>query len=156
MLESQDSDAAILWEDVMALLAARGDLNQSIIAMIDSCAPVSMDDETFHISTPLGFVQRKITQNAAAVEECLEQASFTHLRLVVDLVKDARPVRVASEVSPEELTHLTQVTSAPVPQRAAVVAPPAPQVVAAIPHARAGSPLGLAYDETEAKNFQVT
>ena len=128
MLESQDSDAAILWKDVMALLAARGDLNQSIIAMIDSCAPVSMDDETFHISTPLGFVQRKITQNAAAVEECLEQASFTHLRLVVDLVKDTRPVRVASEVSPEELTHLTQVTSAPVPQRAAVVAPPAPQV----------------------------
>ena len=62
MQDIQDSDAAILWEDVMALLSARTDVNQSIKAMIDSCVPVSMDDETFHVSTTLGFAQRRITQ----------------------------------------------------------------------------------------------
>ena len=112
---SQDSDAAILWEDVMALLSERTDLNQSIIAMIDSCTPTSMDDETFHISTSLGFAQRKISQNASIIEECLEQASFTHLTLVVDLVKDVRTVRVSNEVSPEELSRLAQATSSAAP-----------------------------------------
>jgi len=125
---NQDSDAAILWEDVMALLSERTDLNQSIIAMIDSCTPTSMDDETFHISTSLGFAQRKISQNAPIIEECLEQASFTHLTLVVDLVKDSRTVRVASEVSPEELTQLTQATSAPLAAPAVRRAPAPVQV----------------------------
>ena len=124
MQDIQDSDAAILWEDVMALLSARTDVNQSIKAMIDSCVPVSMDDETFHVSTTLGFAQRRITQQAPIIEECLEQASFTHLKLVVDLVKDTRVPRMTNEVSPEELTRLTQATN-PTPP---VVrqAPPAP------------------------------
>ena len=120
MASSQDSDAALLWEDVMALLSARDDVNRSVVAMIESCVPTSMDDETFHVSTTLGFAQRKVTQDAHIVEECLEQASFQHLALVVDLVKDTRTVRVASEVSPEELTRLSEVTSEPQPAPAPV------------------------------------
>jgi chromosomal replication initiator protein len=120
MASSQDSDAALLWEDVMALLSARDDVNRSVVAMIESCVPTSMDDETFHVSTTLGFAQRKVTQHAHIVEECLEQASFQHLALVVDLVKDTRTVRVASEVSPEELTRLSEVTSEPQPAPAPV------------------------------------
>ena len=111
MQQNLDSDAALLWEDVMALLAARDDLNQSIIAMIDSCVPTSMDDDSFHVSTTLAFAQRKISQHAPIIEECLEQASFQHLRFVVDLVKDTRAVRVASEVSPEELSRLAAQTN---------------------------------------------
>ena len=69
MTQNQDSDAAILWEDVMELLSARGDLNRATMAMIESCVPTSMDDETFHVSTTLGFAQRKISQHAHLVEE---------------------------------------------------------------------------------------
>ena len=115
MTQNQDSDAAILWEDVMELLSARGDLNRATMAMIESCVPTSMDDETFHVSTTLGFAQRKISQHAHIVEECLEQASFQHLTFVVDLVKDTRAVRVSNEVSPEELSRLSAATT-PAPQ----------------------------------------
>ena len=122
---SQESDAAILWQDVMALLSARDDINGSTLAMIDSCNPTYMDDESFHVSTSLGFAQRKISQHASIIEECLEQASFMPLTFVVDLVKDQRQLRTTSEVSPEELTRLTQATSSPViPQ-----APSATQMV---------------------------
>ncbi|MDO4403601.1 MAG: DnaA/Hda family protein [Atopobiaceae bacterium] len=115
MSASQDSDAAVLWDDVMALLAAREDINRSTVAMIESCVPTFMDDESFHVSTTLGFAQRKITQHASIVEACLEQASFQHLNFVVDLVKDNRTVRVSNEVSPEELSRLSAATSSPIP-----------------------------------------
>ena len=97
----------------MALLGARDDLNRSTLAMIESCTPVSMDDESFHVSTTLGFAQRKITQQASIIEECLEQASFQHLSLVVDLVKDTRTIRVSNEASPEEMRVLGA-SSAPI------------------------------------------
>lgn len=114
MQQGLDSDVTILWEDVMVLLSERQDLNQSTIAMINSCVPTSMDDETFHVSTTLGFAQRKISQHAPIIEECLAQASFQHLTLVVDLVKDTRAVRVSNEVTPDELSRLSAVASPPV------------------------------------------
>lgn len=125
MEQSQASDAAILWEDVMALLSTRDDITQATIAMIDSCTPTSLDNDTFHVSTTLGFAQRRISQSAPIIEECLEQAAFQHLTLVVDLVKENRTVRVANEVSPEELSRLAAATSSE-PVRTA--APARPQV----------------------------
>ena len=125
MEQSQASDAAILWEDVMALLSEREDITQATIAMIDSCTPTSLDNDTFHVSTTLGFAQRRISQSAPIIEECLEQAAFQHLTLVVDLVKENRTVRVANEVSPEELSRLAAATSSE-PVRTA--APARPQV----------------------------
>lgn len=126
MQTNQDSDAALLWEDVMSLLATREDVNKSTLAMIESCVPTSMDDETFHVSTTLAFAQRKISQHAHIIEECLRQASFQELKLVVDLVKDTRTVQISNEVSPEELTTLSGATTdfspAPAPQ-SAVAAP---------------------------------
>ncbi len=107
MEQSQASDAAILWEDVMALISARDDISQSTIAMIDNCTPLALDGETFRVSTPLAFAQRRITQHATIIEQCLEQAAFQHLTLVVDLVKDTRAARISNEVSPEELSRLS-------------------------------------------------
>ena len=120
---NQDSDAALLWEDVLALLSEREGINRSTLAMIESCTPTSMDDESFHVSTTLGFAQRKITQHARLIEECLEQASFQHLSFVVDLVKDNRTVHVSNEVSPAELTQLTAATSSPIPVQASIISP---------------------------------
>ena len=123
MVQNQDSDAAVLWDDVMALLSARDDINRSTLAMIESCTPVSMDDESFHVSTTLGFAQRKISQQARIIEECLEQASFHQLSFVVDLVKDTRTIRVSNEVSPEELRALSAATTPAAPVQAPVAAP---------------------------------
>lgn len=123
MVQNQDSDAAVLWDDVMALLGARDDLNRSTLAMIESCTPVSMDDESFHVSTTLGFAQRKITQQSSIIEECLEQASFQHLSLVVDLVKDTRTIRVSNEASPEEMRVLGASSAPIVPFREVVPEP---------------------------------
>ena len=121
MVQSQDSDAAILWEDVLALLSARDDVNQAVVAMIDSCTPTALDGDTFHISTSLGFAQRRITQQAPIIEECLEQAAFQHLTLVVDLVKDQRSIRVNNEASPEELSQARSATQiAPEPAKTVV------------------------------------
>lgn len=127
MQQSQDSDAAILWNDVLLLLAEREDIVPSTIAMLQSCTPTAMDAETFHIATTMGFAQRRISQSAPIIEDCLEQAAFQPLELVVDLVKDTRAVQTRNEVSPEELSRLTQATSTDLAQ----VAQPAPPVQAA-------------------------
>ncbi len=108
---SQDSDAILLWEDVVTLLDGQGGLNQSVMQMIKSCVPTSLDDDTFHISTTLGFVKSKILQHAPIIEDCLKQASFQDLSLAVDLVRDTKTVFVSSEVSPEELRQLSASTS---------------------------------------------
>ena len=142
MVASQDSDAALLWEDVLELISVRGDLNQSTVAMIESCVPTSMDEETFHVSTTLGFAQRKISQHASIIEECLEQASFQHLTLVVDLVKDTRTVRISNEVSPEELSRLS-----------AAVTPAPTTSVPAIPVVPAKAPAQVQNDSTP---YEVT
>ena len=122
MEQTLDSDAALLWEDVMELLRERPDLNPAALAMLQSCTPTAMDATSFHISTTMGFAQRKISQNAPLIEECLEQAAFQHLDLVVDLVKDTRTVHVSNEMTAEERSrlnaasssHLTPVVAAPV------------------------------------------
>ena len=126
MEQVQDSDAAILWEDVMALLRSREDINHATLAMIESCVPTSMDDESFHVSTTLGFAQRKISQHAHIIEECLEQASFMPLKLVVDLVKDNRTVHVSTEASAEDISRLGAASQTAAPVEQVVATPVAP------------------------------
>ncbi len=111
MQQVVDSDAALLWDDVMELLRERPDLNPAALAMLQSCTPTSMDATSFHVSTTMAFAQRKVSQNAPLIEECLEQAAFQHLTLVVDLVRDTRTVRVSNEVSPEEFSQLSAASS---------------------------------------------
>ena len=39
MQQVVDSDAALLWDDVMELLRERPDLNPAALAMLQSCTP---------------------------------------------------------------------------------------------------------------------
>jgi chromosomal replication initiator protein len=121
MQQFQESDAAILWNDVLTLLGEQQLVSQSILAMIASCTPTSIDGNSFHVSTPLGFVQHKIAQHASMIEDCLEQASFTHMNLSVDLVKDAQTPHITGGVSPEELRGLSHLAHTSTTER-----PPAP------------------------------
>lgn len=118
MNQELDSDAAILWDDVLTLLAERG-LPAATLAMLQSCRALSLDEEALHIGTNLGFAQRKISDQRGVIEECLQEAAFQPLKLVVELVKDraARQVETKSVISQGELSALSGAITqtAPVP-----------------------------------------
>ena len=130
MNEDTESDARILWDDVLILLKER-DMPPATLAMLQSCQPLSLDDEALHVGTNLGFAQRKIAQQREVIEACIEEAAFQHLDLVVDLVKDhdQHVVETRSVVSASELAQMGEsTTERTVPRTNSVVAP-APVVV---------------------------
>lgn len=104
MYQDNDSDAAILWNDVLVLLEQRG-LPAATLAMLRSCKATALDDEALHIATNLGFAQRRIAQQAPIIEECLEEAAFQHLAVIVELSKetDVKPVDTGSTITAAEL-----------------------------------------------------
>ena len=107
MYQENDSDAAILWEDVLAILEQRG-IAPATLAMFKSCQALSLDEEALHIGTNLGFAQRRIAQQSKLIEEALAEAAFMPLNVVVELVKDreTRPIETGSTVTPEELSSM--------------------------------------------------
>ncbi len=104
MYQENDSDAAILWDDVLALLEDRG-LPAATLAMFRSCQALSLDDEALHIGTSMGFAQRRIAQQSDIIEEALAEAAFEPLAVVVELVKGGapKPIETGSTVTPAEL-----------------------------------------------------
>ncbi len=93
---SQESDASLLWGDVLQALSTKG-LPAATRAMLDSCVATSMDDETFHVSTTTRFVQRSVSRQAAVIEAAIEEICFMPLRLVVDVAQDSAPRQVSTQ-----------------------------------------------------------
>lgn len=106
MEETQESDARALWGDALTLLGERN-MPPATLAMLGSCTPRSFDGETLVVETELAFAQRKITQQATAIEECLGQAAFQPVRLDVRLAQ-ANPagVETGAQVSRDEAAQL--------------------------------------------------
>ncbi len=104
MYEENDSDAAILWADVLALLKAQG-LPAATLAMFQSCKALSLDEEALHIGTRMGFAQRKIAQQSDVIETALQEAAFAPLKVVVELIKESepRPIETNSTITEAEL-----------------------------------------------------
>lgn len=106
MHEDTQSDAELLWNDVMVLLEQK-DTPAATVAMLRSTRPTALTDTELHISTGLSFAQRKIEQQRALIEACMEEAAFQHLDLVVDLnpqqQRQAAPVAVLSTEEVREL-----------------------------------------------------
>jgi chromosomal replication initiator protein len=133
MTSSQESDAIALWEDALTLLAERN-VAPATLAMLRSCQAVSFDGEKLTVSTNMGFAQRKISQQAPMIEECLEQAAFQSVGFEVMLTHDSvrRPVQTGAEMSREEVgrinTTAAAMESAPAPVSGAPKAAPAATV----------------------------
>ena len=125
MSGNMDSDAALLWQDVLVLLHER-DMEASTLAMVESCTPLSLEDDRLRISCSLSFAQRKIMQSADIIEECLEEAAFQPLKLSVELVKERRLVRPSSRVTTEEYERLSNHQETPAPSPATVDSSPLP------------------------------
>lgn len=125
----QDSDADILWHDVLMLLEAQG-IQPSLLAMLKSCSARSFDGESLHIETSMTFAQRKIMQHGTMIEGCLEQAAFQPVTLCVDLARDTMGThlhlteapRGAGHVGEEHQTHGPVQGTAPKPTRKPVIA----------------------------------
>lgn len=106
-----DSDAQILWNDVLDLLEGE-DIPASTLAMIKSCEAAGLDEGVLVIRTNLGFAQRKIVEQTPIIERCLATAAFQPMRLEVDLTKSkGETVTPTTSVTQEELAQLTRQTS---------------------------------------------
>ena len=105
MTTSLQSDAEVLWSDVCDAMRNRGSAPH-IIAMLESCTPQDLSAEALTVSTSR-FAKRQIQNNIAPIEECLQNAAFMPLKLVItDPDVAAQKIETKSEVSPDELRQL--------------------------------------------------
>ena len=81
---NQESDAQILWEDVVDMLAEDG-LAPSTLAMLQSCEALELTNDTLTISAKSGFVRRNVEKNAELIKSALERAAFQPMELAVSL-----------------------------------------------------------------------
>lgn len=111
----QESDAKILWHDVLGLLASKS-VAPATLAMLRSCDATAFDGSELHIATSMGFAQRKIVQQTPLIEECLEQAAFQHVSLVVELLQESAPAAIQTNatMTPDELSGLAGSSGEPV------------------------------------------
>lgn len=120
---SLESDADALWQDSLDLLTEEG-APAALLAMLQKCTPVQLEDGVLHVETPMRMVAKSVAKNAAIIEACLAQAAFEPVRLDVQFrqggaaAPTVAPVQAAPSPAP-----------APVPTAAAsqVAAEPAPQ-----------------------------
>ena len=131
---NMESDAQILWEDVVNMLEADG-LAPSTLAMFKSCQGVDIDGNTLVISAGSGFVRRNVEKNAATIKAALERAAFQPMELSVGINRTgtaAQPaIPVTSTAAAPQAQEQTAQAAAPAlsPQPATAPAPiptPAP------------------------------
>lgn len=95
---NMESDAQILWEDVVNMLEADG-LAPSTLAMFKSCQAVDIDGNTLVISAGSGFVRRNVEKNAATIKAALERAAFQPMELTVGINRTGTAAQPAIPVA---------------------------------------------------------
>ena len=108
-----ESDAEALWQDAMDLLRAR-ELPEAVLAMLQNCTPISLEDATLRLTTPMRLVLKTVTKHTPVIEECLAQAAFEPIRLNVEFAPaagSATPVAPRSTMTREEADRLAAETS---------------------------------------------
>ncbi len=130
---SIELDPEDLWQDTLDLLEQEG-LPESILAMLRSCTPTGVDENTLHVVTPMRLVLKTVSKNADLLEKCLSAAAFQdgmHLDLAL-AEKDGKPAQKAaatSQMTPDEIARWKNETSQ-------ALAAPAPATQAAAPQYR--------------------
>ncbi len=79
-----ESDAEILWDDVVSSLEANN-LSAATVAMLRSCDAIALDDETLSVRTTSRFVQRTLGRLAAELDEAATGVAFQPLHVVLEL-----------------------------------------------------------------------
>jgi len=117
-----ESDADILWDEVVTTLEADG-LPASNVAMLRSCEAVNLDDETLSIRTASRFVQRTIGRFAAQIDEAASAVAFMplHVSVEVGAIKERSSAQAEAPASvvPEPQAQPTSPAAVPQPSTAA-------------------------------------
>ena len=143
-----ESDAQILWDDVIAMLEGEGFAPASL-AMFRSCDALDIDGSTLVLGVDGGFVRRNVEKNAPAIEACLERAAFQKMDIRIEGTRprpQAKPAAtrpIATTITPDELSRMREEeqrrTEAPQPVRKTT--PSAAPAVAQTPAPRGKNPL---------------
>ena len=121
-----DSDTEAVWQDMFDLVSKRR-LPGSVMAMLRSCSPTSLDGGVLHVETHSRTVKNRLSKNLGVINECLTEAAFEPTTLDITFVQDpdAAPLAPSSAVTPEEARRWM----APSPREAAPApAPTAPTI----------------------------
>ena len=123
---SLESDADALWQDSLDLLTGEG-APAALLAMLQKCTPVQLEDGVLHVETPMRMVAKSVAKNAAVIEACLEQAAFEPVRLDVQFRQGAAVAAAPATAAPAQPVPVqaTPTPSAP--------APAVPEPAAAMP-----------------------
>ncbi len=105
MTTNMESDAEILWCDVVDLMRQH-ETSPHIMAMLESCVPQDLTDDSLIISASR-FAKRRIQSETATIEAFLEQAAFQPLKLeVVIQTAEAPKIEMNSTVSEDEIQQI--------------------------------------------------
>jgi hypothetical protein len=117
------SDTEALWQDMFDLVSKRH-LPGSVMAMLRSCEPTSLDSGVLYVETHSRTVKNRLSKNLGVINECLTEAAFEPTTLDIAFVQDpdAAPLAPNSAVTPEEARRWI----APSPQTASPTPAPAP------------------------------
>lgn len=125
---ANESDAEILWGDVVSALEA-DDLPAATVAMLQSCEATALDDEELHVTTSSRFVQRTIGRLGTKLDDAASAVAFQPLRVVVEVgAQKPRPQAAAPEQSESrsEEGHAATGGTNNAPQRPAAARPASP------------------------------
>ena len=126
-----ESDAQILWEDVITMLEDEG-MAPATLAMFKSCTALDIDESTFVLGAGSGFVKRNVEKNAATIEAVLEQAAFQPMQLRVELTRARECAQATTAAAPSPAPIQTTISASEFErlreqeQRAQQAAVPAP------------------------------
>lgn len=81
---ASESDAEILWDDIVSSLEA-SELPAHAVAMLQSCKAVALDDTTLRVSTSSRFVQRTIGKLQGQLDEAAAAIAFMPLHVEVQV-----------------------------------------------------------------------
>ncbi|MGI6230947.1 MAG: DnaA ATPase domain-containing protein [Tractidigestivibacter sp.] len=98
-----ESDADAVWQDTLDLVSEKN-LPGSILAMLGSCHPVSLENGVLRVETHSRIVTSRLSKNSSVIDECLTQAAFEPTKIDVHFVPDParKPIATASTVTAEE------------------------------------------------------
>lgn len=117
-INNQESDAQILWDDVVSMLEDEG-LAPATLAMLRSCAAIDLTEDTLVIAAGGAFVRRNVERNSATITEALGRAAFQPMNLSVELSREkaapsaSAPTAPATTITPAELERMRTASAAP-------------------------------------------
>ncbi len=122
---ASESDAEILWDDIVSSLEAE-ELPAATVAMLQSCEAEALTDDTLRIRTSSRFVQRTIGRIGARLDETASAVAFQplHVDVVVaaDAAPKAKPKATPERRAPEPARHDEPTPRQPLPSDAAPAA----------------------------------